>query len=206
MRPAFDLIVISDARPELVERVSALRAALSPRVALLLRDKSADSGALLAQAQALRAITRATGASLLISDRIDIALAVAAEGVQLPEAGFPIATARALLGPSALLGASRHDLAGLHEAERAGADYATLSPIYASPGKGTPIGCAALQRAAAASALPLFALGGVRAEQVPELVRAGAAGIAAIREVFEAAQPDRAILALLRGLSGARSS
>jgi thiamine monophosphate synthase len=58
----------------------------------------------------------------------------------------------------------------------------------------------------AASALPLFALGGVRAEHVPELARAGAAGIAAIREVFEAAQPERAILALLRALSGARSS
>ncbi len=206
MRPAFDLIVISDGRSGLVERVEALRGALSPRVALLLRDKQAESGALLAQAQALRTITRATGASLLISDRVDVALAVAADGVQLPETGFPIATARALLGPTALLGASRHDLDGLAAAERAGADYATLSPIYASPGKGAPIGCAALQRAAAASPLPLFALGGVSVAHVPELVHAGASGIAAIREVFDAAQPERAILALLRAFSAARSS
>jgi thiamine-phosphate pyrophosphorylase len=206
MRPSFDLIVISDARPELVERVDALREALSPRVALLLRDKLAGAGALLDQALRLRAITRAHGASLLISDRVDIALAASADGVQLPEAGLPVATARALLGPQALVGVSRHDLAGLRDAERAGANYATLAPIYASPGKGAPVGCDTLRRAARHTGLPLFALGGVRAENVSELVQAGAAGVAAIREVFDAAQPERAILALLRALTAARSS
>jgi thiamine-phosphate pyrophosphorylase len=206
VRPAFDLILIGDGRPELVERVDALREALSPRVALLLRDKLAGAATLLDQAQRLRAITRARGASLLISDRIDVALASGADGVQLPEAGFPVATARALLGPQALLGVSRHDLAGLREAERAGADYATLSPIYESPGKGAPIGCEAIRHAARHGALPLYALGGVRADHVSEIVQAGATGVAAIREVFDAAQPERAILALLRALTAARSS
>lgn len=206
MRPSFDLILISDARPELVERVGALREALSPRVALLLRDKLASGGALLDQALRLRAITRAEGACLLISDRVDVALAAAADGVQLPEAGLPVATARALLGPQALVGVSRHDLSGVRAAEREGADYATLSPIYASPGKGAPIGCEALRQAARHGPLPLYALGGVRADNVSELVRAGAAGIATIREVFDAAQPERAILALLRALTAARSS
>jgi thiamine-phosphate pyrophosphorylase len=206
MRPAFDLIVISDGRPELVARVDALREALSARVAILLRDKRATSGALFEQATRLRAITRASGACLLVSDRVDIALAAAADGVQLPEAGLSVATARSLLGPQAIVGVSRHDLSGIREAERAGADYGTLSPIYESPGKGPALGCDALRQATRHTHWPVFALGGVCTSHVSELVQAGAAGVAAIREVLDAAQPASAILALLRALSAARSS
>lgn len=206
MRPQFDLILVSDGQPALVERVNALREALSPRVAILLRDKSATSRALLEQATRLRTITRACGASLLISDRIDVALAVAADGVQLPESGFDIASARALLGPQSVVGASRHDTPGVLEAGRAGADYITLSPIYPSPGKGPALGCDALRETARRAPWPIYALGGVRSELVAELVRAGAGGVAVIREVFDAAQPSLAILALLRALTAARSS
>jgi thiamine-phosphate pyrophosphorylase len=105
-----------------------------------------------------------------------------------------------------LTGVSRHNFWGVREAERAGADYATLSPIYAAPDKGAPIGCDALRQATRHTRWPVFALGGVQVEHVPELVQAGAAGVAAIREVFGATQPARAILALLRALSAARSS
>jgi thiamine-phosphate pyrophosphorylase len=206
MRPTFDLIVISDGRPEFVERIEAAREALSPRVALLLRDKNAGSGALFEQACRLRAITRAEGASLLLSDRVDVALAAAADGVQLPEAGFSVATARALLGPQAVVGVSRHDLAGVRAAEREGADYCTLAPIFDSPGKGPALGSDAIRQATRHTQWPVFALGGVRADHVSELGKAGAAGVAVIREVLDAAQPARAILALLRALSAARSS
>jgi thiamine-phosphate pyrophosphorylase len=206
MRPTFDLILISDGRPELVERVEAFSEALSPRVAVLLRDKHAASRALLEQASRLRAITRARGATLLLSDRIDVALAAGADGVQLPEEGFDVAQARALLGPQAIVGVSRHDMSGVLEAARVGADYATLSPIYHASDKGPPIGCDALRQTARRAAGPVFALGGVRAEHVSELMSAGAAGVAVIREVFDAAQPAHAILALLRALSAARSS
>jgi thiamine-phosphate pyrophosphorylase len=206
MRPIFDLILVSDGRPELVERVQAFSEALSPRVAILLRDKHAATRALLEQAVLLRAITRARGASLLLSDRIDVALAASADGVQLPEASFDVAQARALLGPQAIVGVSRHDTSGVLEAGRAGADYATLSPIYHSPDKGPPIGGDALRQITRRAPCPVFALGGVRAERVSELMSAGAAGVAVIREVFDAAQPAHAILALLRALSAARSS
>jgi thiamine-phosphate pyrophosphorylase len=124
----------------------------------------------------------------------------------LPETGFDVATTRALLGPQAIIGVSRHDAPGVLSAGAAGADYVTLSPIYASPEKGSPLGCDALRQAARHVPWPLFALGGVRVEHVSELVRAGAAGLAVIREVFDAAEPAHAILALLRALSAARSS
>ena len=77
---------------------------------------------------------------------------------------------------------------------------------FLASGKGAPIGLDALTQAARHTAWPVFALGGVGVDQVSELVRAGAAGVAAISEVFYAAQPERAILALLRALTAARSS
>ena len=205
MRPSFQLIVITDGAPELVARVRNFASALSPEVALLLRDKQASQAALLEQAQALRGITREHGAALLVSEHVAIALRSDADGVHLPEQSCPLAEARSQLGDR-LIGVSRHDLPGLHAAEQAGADYATLSPVFASPAKGTPLGLTAFARSASATRLPLFALGGVTADDAHALVRAGAAGVAVIREVLATSDPARALTALLRALTSARSS
>lgn len=205
MRPTFQLIVITDGAPDLIARVNQLAAAFSPEVALLLRDKQASQAALRMQAQALRAITREHGAALLVSEHVEIALHADADGVHLPEVSGSIGGARRLLGDR-LVGVSRHDLPGLLAAERAGADYATLSPVFASPGKGAPLGLAAFTESAAATRLPLFALGGVTAHETRDLVRAGAAGVAVIREVLAAPDPARALTALRTALAIARSS
>ena len=80
-----------------------------------LRDRRVSSGALLAAAQALRALTREHGAVLLVNDRIDVALTVAADGIHLPEASFPTVVARRLLGPQALIGRSTHSPSAAEE-------------------------------------------------------------------------------------------
>ena len=217
MRPRFDLILVTDGAPALLARLTRLAPALSERVAILLRDKQAGLAALAEQARELRTLTRRHGTALLISQHVELALACDADGVQLPDApptapdlleaaSLALERARAQLGSARVLGASRHNLAGVLAAAHAGADYATLSPILASPGKGEPLGIGALAEAARATSMPLFALGGVSAVHVAALCAAGAAGIAVIREVLAAPDPTHALRVLGDALNTGRSS
>jgi thiamine-phosphate pyrophosphorylase len=202
VRVAFDLLIVSDARPALYERVErALSAAEPGRVALLLREPGLPTRPLLELAGALRRLTEARGTHLLISDRLDIALAVRADGVHLPELGFPPAVARDVLGEQALIGVSRHSREGLCEAARQGADYATLSPLHAVDGKAPPLGHQAFGAAIAEVGLPVFALGGVRCEDVPLVLASGARGVAVMREVLAADDPAERMHKLLAALA-----
>src|SRR5205085_4034186 len=112
--------------------------------------------------RALLPACRERGSKLLVNDRADVALATGADGVHLPAGGLPAAEARKLLGPRALIGASCHSLAEVRAASAGGADFAVFGPVWATPGKGPPLGLQALAEAARAD-LPLFALGGVDA-------------------------------------------
>jgi thiamine-phosphate diphosphorylase len=135
---------------------------------------------------------------LLINDRCDVALSVAGAGVHLPEAGLPIAVARALVGPGRLLGVSCHDAGRLDEATRHGADLATLSPIHETPGKGVPLGLDGLSRLVRTVEIPIYALGGIGLSSVGPVAGSGAAGIACIRAVFDADDPAAAATLLSR--------
>ncbi len=187
---------------DLARHRSAIESALAEGVdALQLRDRRAGGGALLAAASVLRELTRAAGALLLVNDRIDVALASNADGVHLPAASFPIQVARHLLGPERWIGRSTHTPTEATTAAEAGADYVVLGPIFATPSKaglGTPLGIAAI--AATRLPVPLLAIGGVTADAVPALRRAGAHGIAVIRAVLDAADPRIATRALVAAL------
>lgn len=184
--PGFRLYLITDRRvqadlPDAVER--ALSALPRGAAAVQLREKDLPARALYELGARLREVTARRGAPLLLNDRADVARAIGADGLHLPGPSFDAEDARAFLGEGALLGASCHDRDELKR--RAGADFATFSPIFQSPGKGPAIGLGALEAAAAASPLPLFALGGIEAHRIPEVLRAGAFGIAAIRAWLE---------------------
>lgn len=171
--------------------------------AVQLRERGLTDRELFALAQALRTSTRRHGAALLVNDRIDVALACAADGVHLPARSFTVAEARQLLGPDRLIGVSAHSAAEAAAAARAGADFAVIGPIFATPSKrayGAPLGVTAIEAAAAAAApMPVLAIGGITAETVAALRRHGAAGIAVIRAILDAADPRQAAAALLRG-------
>jgi thiamine-phosphate pyrophosphorylase len=107
-----------------------------------------------------------------------------ADGVHLPERAS-VAAARSIVGAGALVGASRHDAEGVREAALAAADYTTLSPVFASPGKGKPLGLALFAEVARSSGLPVVALGGIVGENAAACRAAGAAAVAAIRGVWE---------------------
>jgi thiamine-phosphate pyrophosphorylase len=194
--------LITDRRlaPELAARLERALADAPPgRIAVHLREKDLAGRDLLALARSLGAVCRARGQRLLVNDRVDVALAAGADGVHLPAAGLPPAEARRLLGPSALVGVSCHSAADVLRARDGGATYATFGPVHDTPSKrafGAPVGVAAL-RDAARLGLPLVALGGVDAENAPEVVAAGAAGVAAIRAWLVGPDPGGAVAALL---------
>jgi thiamine-phosphate diphosphorylase len=123
---------------------------------------------------------------VLVSSRADLALAVGAAGVNLPENDIPVAEARRLLGPDRLVGRSVHSLAGAREAAADGADYLLFGPVFEtrSHPRQPPAGFDALTEVAAGVEVPVLAIGGLTAERGRLCLEAGAAGYAAIR-MFE---------------------
>jgi thiamine-phosphate pyrophosphorylase len=181
-----DLIVITDdalSDDEIESRARRVLAAVpAGSTALQLRDRRRTARTLLALAERLRSVCARHGAPLLVNDRIDIALAVGADGAHLGGRSVGVADARRLLAPSAFLSVAAHDVADVEAAASGGATAALVSPIYATPGKGTPRGPQFLSEARphAANVL-LYALGGIDAERAVECVSKGAYGVAAIR-------------------------
>jgi thiamine-phosphate pyrophosphorylase len=129
----------------------------------------------------------------LINDRIDIALAVEADGVHLGQSSFPVSVARRLLGPNKLIGVSTHNPVEI--AAAAGADFIVFGPVYFTPSKaayGEPQGLERLRQAVVLSAVPVLAIGGINSERVAEVLATGACGIALISAISAAPNPARA--------------
>jgi thiamine-phosphate pyrophosphorylase len=142
---------------------------------------------------------------VLINRRIDVALAVDADGVHLGFDALPVASARSLLGAERLIGVSAHTPDEVRVAAANGANYAQLAPIFAplsKPQQRAPLGSAAIARCGAA--LPLLAQGGIEATNAAELIRAGAAGVAVTGALLGAANPRAAAQALRAALDGAQ--
>ena len=173
-----------------------------------LREKDLPGGELLSLAQELREATRGR-ALLIVNERVDVALACEADGVQLGEDALPVEDARRLLGDDALIGRSVHSVAGAVEAEAAGADFLLVGPIFATPShpESTAAGVALLEQVRRAVAVPFLAIGGVDASNIGEVARAGASGAAVVRAVLTAPAPAEAVAelraAFVRGLSPA---
>lgn len=163
-----------------------------PRLAVQLRDPGLTARELLALGRRLREATRAAGARLWVNDRLDLAMLVAADGVHLGRASVSVADARRALGAGIVVTRSAHHLDEVAAAADEGADAVLLSPVFASPGKGRPLGLSALTEARRRlpSAVGLYALGGVDAAAVSRCLAAGATGVAAIRADLSAWSPD----------------
>jgi len=202
----FNLYLITDRRQAASgDLVQTVRAALEGGVrAVQLREKDLSPDQLLPLAERLRWLTRAYRARLLINSHIDVALAVAADGVHLPCNSSALASARRRLGPDRLLGVSTHNQAEIEAAVAAKADFITFGPVFATASKlpfGAPVGIAALQNVCRRTALPVFALGGISADRLDQLPSSGIAGVALIGGIIAASEPTQAARGYLASLA-----
>ena len=142
-------------------------------------------------------------ALFIVNARVDVAPALAEDGVQLPETGLPVAQARKLLGNQRLIGRSVHSLQGAVAAERAGADYVIFGPVYTTPSHSgvPPAGRQALQEVAQAVSIPVLAIGGVSGENIRQVLQAGAAGAAVVSAIIGALDSKAAAAELVARLS-----
>ena len=184
----------------------ALATALLAGGARLLQLRLKDAGAreLLAAATAIAPLARRHGALFLVNDRPDVARAAGADGVHLGQDDLPVAAARRVLGPDAIVGVSTHDLDEARAADAAGADYLGVGPIYATASKTgalPPRGPALVRAVRAEIRRPLVAIGGITPETAAAVLAAGADSVAMIAALVDTPDPAAAVRDLLSRLS-----
>lgn len=142
-------------------------------------------------ASEIRSIAKQHKMQFFVNDRVDLCLALDAEGVHLPSSGFPVTVAREILGGSKLIGVSCHSMEEVQRAEWEGADFALLGPVYDTPSKrayGLPLGIDVFKKVRRSAAIPLFAIGGVDRSKLKEVIDAGADGVAVVSAILSS--PD----------------
>jgi len=183
---------------------SLLRALVAAGVdAIQVRDKSADDRTIVGFAIAAIEAVRPLGALVIVNDRVDIALAAGADGVHLGEHDLPVRTARRL-APGLLIGATCRSRDAVEAAREEGASYAGVGPVFPSTTKAglpDPLGLPGI--AAAAGVLPVVAVSGITAARVPEVLRAGAHGVAVVAAVSRAPDPPTAAKEIASALRAA---
>ena len=155
--------------------------------AVQLREKDLEIRDLLRMAYSFRELTARYRAKLFINDRVDVALAVGADGVHLGGSSIPAFAARKAAGEGMLIGVSTHSVAEAGKAEEEGADFVTLGPVFETPSKmkyGKPLGFGPLREVSAKSLIPVFAIGGVQKERVKNTLESGAFGISLISAIL----------------------
>lgn len=197
----------TDARP--LDQVIAQALQAWPRpglpptaLAVQLREKDLPTAELLALARRLRDLTSRAGVRLFVNDRVDVALAVGADGVHLGRQSLDVTDVRAL-APALQIAVSTHAPDEVRAAARTGAvSFVVFGPIFDTPSKrpyGAPLGLTAL-RLACAEGIPVVALGGIEAEKISACRAAGASGIACIRAVLRNTQPQTALTTLFEAI------
>jgi len=175
---------------DLVAAVHECLAAGLPAVQV--REKDLGAGELAALCRRLRLLTRETGARLIVNDRLDVALAVGADGVQRTGTSLSVRDMRAVAGTRLQIGASVHSREDALEAERAGADWVVFGPVYDTASKrvfGPPQGLERLRAVTRALSIPVLAIGGITPDRVSEVRAAGARGVGVISGILAAASP-----------------
>ncbi|MCK9419219.1 MAG: thiamine phosphate synthase [Nitrospirae bacterium] len=184
----FKLYLITDRKQVKMPLPAAVRLALEGGVrAIQLREKDLPIRELLALSQELRTITKEFGARLFINDRVDVAVAVNADGVHLGHESMPVEAVRKIVGKDMLIGVSTHNLAEAKAAEAGGADFITIGPIFDTPSKaklGVPVGLSILKELKYELNIPFYALGGVKSGNMAQVFNAGATGVSMISAIM----------------------
>ena len=187
-----------------------VKAAVSGGVSCVqLREKECPTLEFIEQAMAIKKFLSAEGIPLIINDRLDVAQAINADGVHLGQTDMPLDMARAIVQDSMIFGISAESLEDAVEAEKGGADYLGVSPIYATPTKtdtAPPLGLQGLRQIRAAVNIPLVGIGGLNRDNAAEAIRNGADGIAVVSAIVSAGDPQAAAAELNQLISEAKKS
>ncbi len=187
---------------ELVSVVGDSLAAGLPAVQV--REKDLGAAELAFLCRRIRGLTRDTRALLIVNDRVDVALAVGADGVQRTSTSLTVEDIRAIADKRLRIGASVHSLPDALQAELEGADWLVFGPVYDTPSKrmyGPPQGLDKLARVAAAVRLPVVAIGGITPARVRDVRAAGARGVAVVSSILAADSPADATRRFLEALA-----
>jgi thiamine-phosphate pyrophosphorylase len=171
-----------------------------------LRDPQAKAGWLVERARALVAVLRPLGVPVIVNDRPDVALAAGADGVHLGQGDLPVAAAREILGPDAIVGLSITDPAQMHEVPWDLVDHLGIGPVVSrgvKPDAAEPMGYDALKACVRLSRRPSVAIGGITAETVGPCIAAGVWGVAAVAAIAGALDPEVAARVLRQRVDAA---
>ena len=160
------------------------------------RNKEESIQAMYRQALELRTLAAAAQVLFIVNDRCDLALAVKADGVHLGQSDLPIELARKVVGEDCLIGVSTHTAEQVVEASAHGADYLGFGPLFSTDTKKdheTVVGIQGMKRIRSLTSLPVFAIGGITSKWVPEIIEAGASGVAVASGILRATDPKHAI-------------
>ena len=191
------LYLITSQTPNWLE---AVEASLQGGVRLVqYRNKTADYRTLRAEAAALKDVCDRYGAITIVNDRVDIALDIGADGVHLGQTDMPVETARQMLGPQRLIGQSTTNWEEMERALKTSADYIGVGPVHATPTKAgkAPAGLEYVRLAVNKATVPWFAIGGIDAMTLTDVVAAGATQVSVVRSLMEADTPSEAAREML---------
>jgi thiamine-phosphate pyrophosphorylase len=163
------------------------------------REKNASTGRMFEEATELCRLCRKAGVSFIVNDRLDVALAVDADGLHVGQDDLPASVARRLLGRKKTLGVSAGNVEEARKAVDAGADYIGASPVFSTPTKPDappPLGVEELRRMTKAAGIPVVAIGGITLGNAAKMMEAGAAGIAVVSAIVAAEDVETAARAL----------
>lgn len=201
----YRLYLVTDDQQDLNTLKTVVKEAVTGGVTMVqVREKHGDVRAFIERASAVKTILQGTGVPLIINDRVDVALAVDADGVHLGQSDMPVEMARRLIGKDKLLGLSVENERQLAEAESLPVDYLGLSAIFATPTKANikkEWGIDGLSHAVAQSAFPIVAIGGINASNLDAVIATNVDGVALVSAICHAECPRKAARDLMEVLS-----
>ena len=200
--PQADLYAITDHALSLGrDNVSVVRELLEEGIKIIqYREKERKMGVMLEECMIIRRLTKEYGATFIVNDHVDIALLVDADGMHVGQDDLPVREVRGLLGPDKIIGLSTHSPEQARAAVGAGADYIGVGPLYATKTKKDvcePVGLEYLKYVVENLDIPFVAIGGIKASNIHEVVRAGARCCVVV-SAFVGAQDIRAAVREMR--------
>lgn len=189
-----------------------VRAAIDGGIdAVQLRDKGLEARDRYEIGLECRELTESANVDLIVNDRVDLARAIDADGVHLGQSDLPVAVARDLLGPDAVVGCSASTVAEATRAEADGADYLGVGAIYGTSSKDVEesndgVGPDRIREIVGAVSIPVVGIGGITAENAGPVVQSGAAGVAVISAITAAGDPRAATESLAEAVESAQTS